>query len=182
MGRSATARSVFRRAFFLLLLGIVFLACAGEARAQRSINCGSERGRYRFCPARTHGSARISKQFSSAPCILGQTWGFDDRGVWVDRGCRALFVLGEPSHRPPGGPGHRPPGSGRRRITCSSEGHRRHFCRADTRGFVHLARQLSRAPCQLGRTWGYSSRGVWVDRGCRAEFIVGRPTHRAPMR
>jgi len=31
---------------------------------------------------------------SEAPCVFGQTWGFDDRGVWVDRGCRADFAVG----------------------------------------------------------------------------------------
>jgi hypothetical protein len=37
---------------------------------------------------------------------------------------------------------------------------------------VRLIRQLSKAPCVQGRTWGYSSNRIWVDDGCRAEFAI----------
>jgi len=57
-------------------------------------------------------------------------------------------------------------------ITCTSDDGRRAFCEADTRGRVRLIRQLSDSPCQEGSTWGYDDRGIWVDRGCRAEFEV----------
>jgi len=57
-------------------------------------------------------------------------------------------------------------------ITCASDDGRRSFCEADTRGGVRLARQLSDSPCREGNTWGYDERGIWVDRGCRAEFEV----------
>ncbi len=57
-------------------------------------------------------------------------------------------------------------------ITCSSDNGKRNYCAADTRGGVRLVRQISGSPCQEGSTWGYDSRGIWVDRGCRAEFGV----------
>ena len=57
-------------------------------------------------------------------------------------------------------------------ISCSSDDGRRAYCDADTRGGVRLVRQVSGSPCQQGSTWGYDSHGVWVDRGCRAEFDV----------
>jgi hypothetical protein len=60
-------------------------------------------------------------------------------------------------------------------ITCSSNNGQRVYCNADTRGGVRLVRQISGSSCQQGSTWGYDSRGIWVDRGCRAEFeIAGR--------
>ena len=37
---------------------------------------------------------------------------------------------------------------------------------------VQLNRQLSRTPCTEGYTWGYDRNAIWVDRGCRAEFLV----------
>jgi hypothetical protein len=37
---------------------------------------------------------------------------------------------------------------------------------------VRLLRQISCSPCQQGSTWGDDSRGVWVDRGFRAEFEI----------
>jgi hypothetical protein len=59
-------------------------------------------------------------------------------------------------------------------ITCSSDDMRRHYCDTNTRGGVRLLRQRSDAPCRQGATWGYDRRGVWVDRGCRADFEVSR--------
>jgi hypothetical protein len=67
-------------------------------------------------------------------------------------------------------------------ITCASDSGQRVYCEADTRGGVRLVRQLSDSPCQEGSTWGYDARGIWADRGCRAEFDisgggVGQPEH-----
>src|SRR5215831_17708332 len=58
-------------------------------------------------------------------------------------------------------------------ITCSSDNGRLNHCMVDTRGGVRLTRQISGSPCTQGQTWGFDDRGIWVDRGCRAEFIVG---------
>jgi len=58
------------------------------------------------------------------------------------------------------------------RITCASENGKRTYCDADTRGGVRLTHSLGRAACQQGSSWGYDHRGIWVDRGCRAEFAV----------
>ena len=66
--------------------------------------------------------------------------------------------------------GDRRPDSGA--ITCASDDGRRAYCEADTRGGVRLVRQISGSPCQEGSTWGYDERGIWGDRGCRAEFDV----------
>lgn len=60
------------------------------------------------------------------------------------------------------------------RLTCESDRNRRRFCEADTSRGVRLLRELSAGACQMDSTWGYDRRGIWVDRGCRAEFEVGR--------
>lgn len=150
----------------ILLAALLPLLVGGEARAEREVNCDSAGKKYRYCPVKTYGSVRIQKRFSDAPCTLGKSWGYDAGGVWVDRGCRALFVVGEPGRRPIGGSGTQ--------ITCASTGGKRVYCRVDTRGYAKLEKQLSKSPCTLGYTWGYDDRGVWVDQGCRAEFLVGR--------
>jgi hypothetical protein len=59
-------------------------------------------------------------------------------------------------------------------LTCASDNMRRNYCQADVRGGVRLVRQQSQAPCRENYSWGYDRRGIWVDRGCRAEFEVGR--------
>jgi len=59
-------------------------------------------------------------------------------------------------------------------VTCSSDDMRRNYCAADTRDGVRLVRQRGDASCRQGSTWGYDRRGIWVDRGCRADFAIGR--------
>jgi hypothetical protein len=60
-----------------------------------------------------------------------------------------------------------------RTIDCESRNFRYNYCRVDTDNRVALARQKSHTRCQLWDNWGYDRRGVWVDRGCAAEFRVG---------
>ena len=59
-----------------------------------------------------------------------------------------------------------------RYVRCESRGGQRRECPIDTTGGVTLVRQRSRTPCQESVNWGYSERGIWVDRGCRADFRV----------
>src|SRR5215472_18343431 len=61
-----------------------------------------------------------------------------------------------------------------RRVVCSSDG-RRVYCDADTSGGVRLTRQFQDSgACIQGESWGYSERGIWVDRGCAGEFVLLR--------
>ena len=57
-------------------------------------------------------------------------------------------------------------------VTCASNDGRREFCNADTRDGVVLMREHSDRRCREGSTWGFDRRGIWVDRGCRADFEV----------
>ena len=59
-------------------------------------------------------------------------------------------------------------------IRCESRNYNRNFCRVDTENNVSLRRQLSNAPCQRNRTWGFDRSGIWVDRGRSADFDFGR--------
>lgn len=56
-------------------------------------------------------------------------------------------------------------------VTCASDGGRQVECDMDTRGRVAMKRQLSRAPCVEGQSWGLSRSSVWVKDGCRAVFV-----------
>lgn len=67
-----------------------------------------------------------------------------------------------------------PAGADERTITCGSRNYRYQYCRVDTDNRVTLVRQRSSTRCRQFDNWGYDSRGVWVDRGCEAEFRVGR--------
>lgn len=59
-------------------------------------------------------------------------------------------------------------------ITCASSGYRYTYCRVDTDNQVRLERQRSSTECRQGYSWDYDRHGVWVDRGCAADFRVGR--------
>ena len=74
------------------------------------------------------------------------------------------------------GPGYGPnrPGYGNGApyiVTCSSDNGRRQYCAANTARGVRMVRQYNNA-CRQNGAWGFDSRGIWVDRGCRADFEV----------
>jgi hypothetical protein len=159
------------RGFLVLVLGVIaWMAMAARPAMAQSITCSSENGRRNYCPVDTRGGVRMVRQRSGSPCQQGSTWGYDRRGIWVDRGCRADFVIntGYPGNRP----GYAPGRPGGQTITCSSDDGRRKYCAADTRRGVQMVNQRSGSPCTQGSTWGYDRRGIWVDRGCRADFVV----------
>lgn len=141
--------------------------------AQQRVSCNSNDMRRNWCNVDTRGGVRLYKQKSDSPCIQGRTWGYNRNGIWVDRGCRAEFEVGGGYGGDYGG-GYYGGGYGGRTITCSSDDMKRNWCSVDTRGGVRLYKQKSDSPCIQGRTWGYNRTGIWVDRGCRAEFQVGR--------
>lgn len=57
-------------------------------------------------------------------------------------------------------------------VYCESGDMRRHWCSEGIGRRVRLLRQRSNSPCVEGRTWGVDRSGIWVDRGCRADFEV----------
>lgn len=59
-----------------------------------------------------------------------------------------------------------------RTVSCSSDDGRRHYCDAETRAGVRLVRQRSDVACEKDYSWGFDDRGIWVDRGCRADFAL----------
>jgi hypothetical protein len=59
-----------------------------------------------------------------------------------------------------------------RTIRCESRDYRHTYCPVPTYGDVQLRFERSRSACYYGRSWGYDHRGIWVDRGCRADFAV----------
>lgn len=163
---------LFLAASASLLLG------AASLSAQQVISCSSDDGHRHYCQANTrHSDVHLVKQRSDARCQEGYSWGHDRHGIWVDRGCRADFEIISDRR---GGYGNNAYGNddynrrqGVQAVTCSSDDGNRHYCVADTRGGVRMYKQLSDARCQEGSTWGYDERGIWVDRGCRADFQTG---------
>ena len=138
--------------------------CRGEFGPQfngKVVRCESSDGRYKSCGKDLYGNADLIRQLSATTCTEGTSWGLRNGSIWVDKGCRGEFRVGE--------------SSGRYNVTCSSENGRRTACAWNARnGKPSVLESLSKSPCTEGRSWGYDKRAgnVWVDEGCRARFGV----------
>lgn len=132
----------------------------------RSVICESQNNSRERCPVDTSYGVQLVRQISQNNCVRGADWGFDENGIWVDRGCRAEFVLG-------GEERFTPRGNADVRVVCESQNEAMTRCAADTFYGVVLARQISNSMCTRGETWGFDASGIWVTRGCRAEFVLG---------
>lgn len=136
----------------------------GERKVRRVVRCESS-GRPQNCPVMLQGApVRLLRQLSSMPCREGHSWGARRNEIWVTRGCQGDFEVGAAD------------GSGfvnaPRVVICESRSRQRRFCGAGISQGAQLRKQLSGSPCEEGRDWGWDARGVWVDNGCRAEFLV----------
>jgi hypothetical protein len=95
-------------------LALVGLFAAATASAQlivpegaRKLVCASKPGERETCPADTSHGIVLVRSTGDAPCLLGKTWGYDDRDVWVADGCAAEFLVVEekkPEAAPPPAP------------------------------------------------------------------------------
>lgn len=133
-----------------------------------TVRCESNDGRTNRCAINGRGRAQLTRQLSRSACVEGRTWGSDYNSVWVSQGCRGEFSVTRGGYG--GGWDNSGYGHGGQTFRCESNDGRTRECAANTRAGVQLVRQLSRAACVQGRTWGYGRNGIWVSDGCRAEF------------
>jgi len=141
----------------------------------QTINCSSDDWPQKTTarPTAISDASSSLASISGSPCVQDQTWGVDNRGLWVDRGCRAEFSFGGGGWRP--GQGQGPDQS--QIITCSSDDGRRNFCsiNGSNPNSVVPHPPDQRIPCVQNQTWGVDRRrGLWVDVAARAEFQVSR--------
>jgi hypothetical protein len=168
---------------------------APAPQAALRMSCDSNDMHRRVCTVDTTGGVQMVHQKSQAKCILNTSWGYDNRSIWVDHGCRAEFEVGAQApavakHFDAHDRGHDADRDGHRdgdfrgrdnefrgwgesyMVYCPSDDMGRAWCPADARFGVRMIRQRSQAACIEGQTWGSGKRGIWVDRGCRADFRV----------
>jgi hypothetical protein len=60
-------------------------------------------------------------------------------------------------------------------VTCESVKGAQKECPMNTSGEVRMVKQLSKAACIEGETWGLFKHSVWVKGGCRATFASSGP-------
>src|SRR5688572_17889083 len=63
--------------------------------AAPKVTCTSTPGQRSHCPADTSHGVILVRSTGQAACLLGKTWGYDDKGIWVSDGCSAEFVAGK---------------------------------------------------------------------------------------
>ncbi len=79
-----------------MLCSLFFLFLVSGLQAQEgSVKCESNDGGRKYCGQYQGRSVRMDRQISGSACIEGRTWGVDNRGLWVDRGCRAYFIVSD---------------------------------------------------------------------------------------
>jgi len=80
---------------FLRFLGVafVFLVIPTFSAAQQSVTCEANNDNRKYCGSYDPDQVRMDRQISGSPCIQGQTWGVDRQGLWVQQGCRAVFII-----------------------------------------------------------------------------------------
>jgi hypothetical protein len=75
------------------LTAALMLAVPVQAQ-ERTITCQSFNYRYAYCRVNTDNRVTLTRQISGTRCRLWDNWGYDNRGIWVDRGCAATFRTG----------------------------------------------------------------------------------------
>jgi len=67
-------------------VSLAAVAAYAQGGGDRTMRCSSDVQRS-TCSADTRNGVRMVRQMGNARCIEGYTWGYNEQGVWVDRGC-----------------------------------------------------------------------------------------------
>jgi hypothetical protein len=137
----------------------------------RTVRCDSNDNRYRQCPIDAR-RVTLVRQYSRSQCIEGRTWGHERGHVWVSGGCRAEFAGRSGGGWSGGGANNGQGWSQAQTLYCGSDDRRHRRCNVTIRRDARMTRQVSKASCLEGQSWGWDRDGVWVSNGCRAEFAV----------
>jgi Protein of unknown function (DUF3011) len=139
------------------LAAALTLGLAVTAAAQ-TFRCESSEGHDSSCPADTSRGILLERQLGGGECVLGKTWGWDGRGVWVRRNCRGDFRVGVEGFE------------GGRTLRCDSDHNQLERCKADLRAGLYV--ESADPGCAQGVTWGWSAGSLWVKGRCSASFRV----------
>lgn len=176
--RPASVLSALARLSALALLStLALLATTPEARAQDPrasaldgrLICESRDGREQYCPAQIGGSVRVLRELSRTPCVEGDTWRWNPRGIYVRGGCRAEFAFRGDGWSGGSGGGNWG-GSRYAELVCAARGSRETFCAAPNDGRVRLVREQGGGQCVEGQSWRADAQGIRVRNGCVGRF------------
>lgn len=151
----------------------LLMACSACAHGESSatgdgagmrFRCETDSSQQHYCKVDTSDGITLVKQLSEIPCMQGRNWDYDRHGVWVSHRCGGEFVTGKQVDPTP---------RQGTLLRCESRANRIEHCTADARKGVRLVRKFSVSDCVEDLDWGHDDKGIWVARGCRAEFRIG---------
>lgn len=122
--------------------------------------CESKRQSRTDCPMKGPATVKLERQTGKTRCIQDRNWGVSNSTLWVDKGCKGRFKA-TPL-----------PAWTAYTVTCESKKQNRVECPIKPNAVVRLHRQLSRANCRQGTSWGQGGDAIWVDKNCKAIFSV----------
>jgi hypothetical protein len=122
-------------------------------------------GPRRFCAFDTSGGVVLEASTGSAACLFGETWGFAEGGLWVDRGCSGVFRA---DTLKTSGAFGAPPVA----MACAAGEGEESFCAAGGTLSVAILADASGGRCIEDVTWRPTAHGVWVSDGCAGLFQI----------
>jgi hypothetical protein len=132
--------------------------------AEQILKCESSGYKRNMCDAGISVDyVELYKRHSRSACEEGKSWGQNgSQGVWVDKGCRADFLINA--------------------TKCESGKYKYKECDPGFPvGNVRLLKKLSRSACEPGKGYGAKEDGtLWVDKGCRGIFAITRRVEKKP--
>ena len=54
-----------------------------QAQPSKTVTCTSTSPERQTCPADTSGGVALQQSMGTGACLLGKTWGYDDKSIWV---------------------------------------------------------------------------------------------------
>lgn len=153
---------------FLLHAGIFgfLLPMTGTAQV---LHCGGADGREHHCPVNTEQGVTLVRETGRVRCTRGYSWDYGGGEIWVANGCAGDFSL---ASRPPSNWEEEEVPQGSYLISCAGEGDEPVYCVRVSRVSAELVRQRGESRCKEGKNWGLDPEGLWVTKGCAADFLV----------
>jgi hypothetical protein len=147
------------------VIGVALQALAVAAGAQAPlVRCESVAGERQVCAAEAADGAQLARQLGGSSCVLGKTWGFGPRAIWVTENCRGEFRTVYETR------------DGEVSFLCDSDHGQLQRCAVDNRyGLVRVREEGDddeKERCVLDETWGYGAGSVWVSKRCSTRFAM----------
>ena len=79
----------------VMMMGVAAPTAAQSVGPAVDVVCGSNPGERQTCAADTTGGVTLVRTIGTVACVLGTSWGFDEKSIWVRDGCSAEFALGK---------------------------------------------------------------------------------------